>query len=277
MIKNLIAFLLLGSCLCLFQPGPVNAQNQIVGQEVTSITVRGQTIKLGDKADDVFAILKGDDKTRPPATRRNPNKPYGLIVTHFYRLENKVLEITLTLPEANGPYRVKNILIRGTEAESPKTEKVSTHLPQNTPKYKVIGRDGPSVSILVHPKTTSEQLKSLLMAFRIAREQDTFQNLETPVTSWSIKGDVVTVMIYVFSKPIWASEAKLKQFLSPKDLGSKKERLQFVKNFANNVRAYYYYAYNSLSGEPFTEEGTIGYSTSSYGEKITTKDYKRVF
>lgn len=277
MKKNLIICLFLVSYLWLFHPGPVASQDQTAGKEVSSITVRGQTLKLGDKADDVFAILKGYDKTRPPAVRQNPNNPYGLIATHFYRLENKVLEITFSLTEANGPYRVKNILVRGTEATTARSADVMVHFANNLPKYNITGSDGPAVSILVSPKTTNEQLKALLQAFQVAREKDAFQNMDPPIIRGSIRGDVVTVMVYVFNNPTWASEAKLKQFLSPKELGSKKERLNFVKSFARNVRAYYYYSYNALSREPFTEEGTIGYSTSSYGEKITTRDYKRIF
>lgn len=277
MKRNLIICLFLLPCLCLFHPWAVASQEQTAGQEVSSITVRGQTIKLGDKAEDVSAILKGYDKTRPPAVRKNRNNPYGLIVTHFYRLQNKVLEITFSLTETNGPYRVKNILVRGTEEKPAKAAEVKGLFPSNLPKYKVTGRYEHAVSILVSPKTTNEQLKALLQAFRVAREQDAFQNMDPPIIRGSIRGDWVVVMIYVFSNPNWGSQAKLKQFLSPKNLGSKNERLNFVKSFARNVRAYYYYIYNALSGEPFIEEGTIGYCTSSYGEKITTRDYKRIF
>jgi hypothetical protein len=272
---NKVTFVLF-FCLCLLFTGPANAQKSDSSNEVSSITVRGKTIKIGDKTDDVFTILKGEEKTRPPAVDKNTNYPYGLIVTHFYRLGNKVLEVTCTLTEANGPYRVKRLVLRGSKSNLGEPE-FPGQLPKNLPTYEVTGREGPSISILVPPKTTKEQLIALLQAFRTAREHDAFLKMNPPITQGSIKGDVVTVMIYVFSNPTWATEAKLKQFLSPKDLETKKNRLGFVKSLTKNIKAYYYYGYNALSGEPFIEEGTIGYSTQCYDDKIITQDYQKIF
>ncbi|MDD2901074.1 MAG: hypothetical protein PHU44_01410 [Syntrophales bacterium] len=93
------------------EPAPKTEVNP-QGKEVKSIRVRNKTIKLGDKADDVFAILKPNDRIGNPDVVEKSDQSVRLMVIHHYKVNDKIFDIVLTLPKEQGPYRVKKIIIK---------------------------------------------------------------------------------------------------------------------------------------------------------------------
>jgi hypothetical protein len=82
--------------------------------EVNNIVVRKKNIKIGDKADYVYSILKPKDRVRQPDVMQNPEHPLGLIVTQHYKVGSKIIDITFSLagPGVNeGPYLVRKIIV----------------------------------------------------------------------------------------------------------------------------------------------------------------------
>jgi len=140
---------------------------------------------------------------------------------------------------------------------------------QKLPSFKVVGRDFTSLSILVSPNTTKEQLKALVYSFREARKNNSFRQISIPPTTpKGKKGDYGIIMIFVFSEPEWASEAKLKKsakvpFNDP-----------FCKEYSKHIKAYYYYAVTPIGAPPNFEEGSIGYAENG---QILTPIYEKLF
>jgi hypothetical protein len=88
--------------------------NMIKDQEVKVISIRNTVIKLGDKADYVYSILKPKDRVREPDVVQNPKHPFGLIVTQHFKVNSKLVDITFSLagPGVNeGPYIVRKLFV----------------------------------------------------------------------------------------------------------------------------------------------------------------------
>lgn len=56
--------------------------------EVTFIKVRGETIGIGDTADQVFAVLKNDDMVNQ-TVEKDPNNPNSLLVSKDYEIKGR--------------------------------------------------------------------------------------------------------------------------------------------------------------------------------------------
>lgn len=86
--------------------------NYLKIDEVNSIKIKNKLIKVGDSADHVFAILKPEDKLKDVDVIKKSNESVGLKIIHHYRVDGKIFDIILTLPNENGPYRVKKIMLK---------------------------------------------------------------------------------------------------------------------------------------------------------------------
>ena len=85
-----------------------------ISGEVNSILVKKKNIKIGNKADYVYSILKPQDRVRQPDVINNSDHPFGLIVTQHYKIDSKLIDITFSLagPGADeGPYLVRKIKV----------------------------------------------------------------------------------------------------------------------------------------------------------------------
>ena len=141
--------------------------------EVTSITVRNGTIKVGDTSDYAFSILKPADRIKGPDIGRNDKLSIKPVVTQHYEVDGKVFDIMIVLKQ-NEPYRVVKILLVNKEpVVNPiaRSEKKGTEwsVPENIPKYKIAAKCGSFINILVSSNTTDEQLRSLVYTFKEAR------------------------------------------------------------------------------------------------------------
>jgi hypothetical protein len=149
---------------------------------------------------------------------------------------------------------------------------------QKIPQFKVVTHDGVILTITVKPDTTTNQLKSLINAFKEARANDSFQQLQIPpTTKGGIKGDYAGIEIFVFTEPEWATKDRLNRFLgkeSPYMSEEKKWREyskfynKYVKEFTSHIKAWYGL---SFSG---SEDGFIGYAE---GDTIYTNIYEKLF
>ena len=83
--------------------------------EVTSITVRNRTIKVGDTSDYAFSILKPADRIKGPDIERNDKLSIKPVVTQHYEVDGKVFDIMIVLLKQNEPYRVGKILLVNNE------------------------------------------------------------------------------------------------------------------------------------------------------------------
>jgi hypothetical protein len=138
----------------------------------------------------------------------------------------------------------------------------------NLPSFKIAGRDGSSLSILVPPDTTREQIKELICEFRKARRANTISTMVPPTTPGEEYGDYAVMIIFVFSEPRWASAAKLRDYWNPGISYSRtKTARKTHKEYEKHIRGEYYYSIGS------EEYGSVGYSDRIF----STKDYKRLF
>jgi hypothetical protein len=80
-------------------------------EQATSVRVRGNTIRVGDAADDIFNVFK----TLEPAdswktdAALDPTHPGSLLVTHHYKIEGQSFSLTFARHDAAGPYRLVRI------------------------------------------------------------------------------------------------------------------------------------------------------------------------
>lgn len=138
----------------------------------------------------------------------------------------------------------------------------------NIPSFKIAGRDGTSLSILVPPDTTREQIKQLICEFRRARRANTISKMIPPTTPGEEYGDYAVMIIFIFSEPRWASAAKLRDYWNPGVSYSRaKTARKTHKEYEKHIRGEYYYSIGS------EEYGSVGYSDRVFH----TKDYKRLF
>lgn len=128
------------------------------------------------------------------------------------------------------------------------------------PKYSAAGRDTSTVSILVPKSTSTEQLIQIINELRLAGQNQTFDQLIPPTTPGGSKGPYFVVIVFVMDNQNLANSESLKKFTKAPLTDP------FVKKFADNIRAYYYYS-------NLHEEGSLGYNDS----QIVGKGYRKLF
>jgi hypothetical protein len=139
-------------------------------------------------------------------------------------------------------------------------------LPADIPEFKVVAQDKINLNILVPKSTTKEQLKSLIFAFRQARESNSLAKMIPPTTRGGELGDYAGVWILVFSEPDWASGDKLQRFIKS-SVYSKKDT-KFDKEYVKHIKAEYWY-----SSPSHEEYGNFGYDDGM----VRSANYKKLF
>lgn len=76
--------------------------------DVTSINIRGKTVKNNDTADQVFEILKKSDMV-DQKVQKDPNNPNSLLVVKNYNVNGKRFTLYFARVRDPGPYRVIRI------------------------------------------------------------------------------------------------------------------------------------------------------------------------
>jgi hypothetical protein len=136
------------------------------------------------------------------------------------------------------------------------------------PSYKIAGRDRTSLSILVPPDATKNQIRELILEFRRARHANTLSSMIPPTTPGEEYGNYAVIVIFIFSEPRWASAAKLRDYWNPGVQYSRpKSSNKPHREYEKHIRGEYYYSIGS------GEYGSVGYSDQVFH----TKDYKRLF
>jgi hypothetical protein len=121
--------------------------NKAMFTELTSITVRNITIKVGDTSDYAFSIPKPADRIKGPDIERNDKLSIKPVVTQHYEVDGKVIDIMIVFLKQNESYRVGKILLVNKEpVVNPiaHSEKKGTEwsVPENIPKYKIAAKCG---------------------------------------------------------------------------------------------------------------------------------------
>lgn len=126
------------------------------------------------------------------------------------------------------------------------------------------GQDKTTISIIVSPTTTKDELKSLIFEFKTARADSTLSKMIPPTTRRGAFGDYAIVWIFVFSEPEWASRNNLIRFVdaSPKNPDDN----LFSQEFVKHIRAEYYYSMSS-------EYGSLGYNDGT----LHNDEYEKLF
>jgi hypothetical protein len=88
-------------------PSPVS-RAAAVPEQATSIRVRGNTIRVGDSADDIFKTLAPADSTKTDVGL-DPTHPGSLLVTHHYKIEGQSFSLTFARSSYPGSYRLVRI------------------------------------------------------------------------------------------------------------------------------------------------------------------------
>jgi len=152
----------------------------------------------------------------------------------------------------------------------------------NVPKFKVTAQYMQSVSILVEPNTTKEQLKALIYELRNARNNKALSKMLPPTTKGGKYGDYAILSVYVFSESEWATKSKLQKYMNASV--NTKADISFSKNFCKHIKAYHLYSYTRkiiAQKEPGMtwEIGSIGYyeENSSYGKGACSSEYEKLF
>jgi hypothetical protein len=141
--------------------------------------------------------------------------------------------------------------------------------PQGVVPFTVAGRASPgAVSVLVAPKTTDDQLITLINAFRTARIKGTLGQTIPPTTPKAPKGPFTVVAIFVLSDPAAGNSPMLDMFVNPKTRGISDNE----KEFGKRILAYYHYTALGAPGDQ--EEGTLGYRDEGF---LYTNRYKKLF
>ena len=83
-------------------------QRNEISAEISSISIRGKTIRIGDTADDIFKTLKPADSKKKDVGP-DPANPGSLLVTQHYEVEGKSFPLTLARNPDPGPYRLIRI------------------------------------------------------------------------------------------------------------------------------------------------------------------------
>jgi len=77
--------------------------------EVNSLKVRGKTIRIGDTADQVFAVLKKSEMVNQ-TVEKDPNNPNSLLVVKNYEVKGKKFTIYFARVQEPGPYKIIKII-----------------------------------------------------------------------------------------------------------------------------------------------------------------------
>jgi len=137
---------------------------------------------------------------------------------------------------------------------------------QNIPKIQVVWRSFIIVSVLVPPKTTTEQLKSLIYEFKKAKMSSSLTKY-IPATTPGIKGDPhAQVIIFVFSDPKWATEDEYKKY--ERASMRTKAGKSIAQTYLNHIRASY--EWYKLEAK---EYGSLGYDEGG----MQSASYKKLF
>jgi hypothetical protein len=88
-------------------PPPVSQAVTPLAQ-ATSVRVRGNTIRVGDSADDIFKTLTAAD-SRKTDVGLDPNHPGSLLVTHHYKIEGQSFALTFARGSDSSLYRLVRI------------------------------------------------------------------------------------------------------------------------------------------------------------------------
>ena len=78
--------------------------------EVNSVTIRGQKIKVGDTADQVFGVLRQSDLVSQDVGK-DPRNPSSLALTKNYKVDGKTFTVSFARVVDPGPYVVTKIVI----------------------------------------------------------------------------------------------------------------------------------------------------------------------
>jgi len=152
----------------------------------------------------------------------------------------------------------------------------------NVPKFKVTAQYMQSISILIEPNTTKEQLTALIYELRNARNNNSLSKMLPPTTKGGKYGDYAILGVYVFSESEWATKSKLQKYMNA-SVNSKAD-INFSKNLCKHIKAYYLYSLTRkliAQKEPGMtwEIGSIGYyeENSSYGKGACSPEYEKLF
>jgi hypothetical protein len=131
--------------------------------------------------------------------------------------------------------------------------------------FQVVGQEGTVLSLLVDTSTTPEQLRAFVRDLRSARKKGRLADFGIPPTTLGgSAGDHGIVMIFVFTEPAWATQARLRKSLEVS--GSD----PYYREFGEHVRAYYYF---TAAGDG-SEEGMLGYAE---GSEVYSRPHELLF
>lgn len=153
------------------------------------------------------------------------------------------------------------------------------------PKFRVVAQNGPDLALLVPQNTTTEQLKALIFEFRAARKGNTLSKMIPPTTPgqrvWIkekrsyISSDYLSVWIFVFSEPDWATLDRFNRFLDSNIYSAADQ--QFNKEYLKHIRAQYYWSLTSNS----EDSGNLGFDDDLVGvcsgDHVRSPDYQKLF
>lgn len=266
------------------QSNPVSTKtdsNEENFTEVKSIIVRNKVIKVGDKLDDVYAILKPVDRIKEPDMVRNPSMSIRPVITQHYEVDGKIFDLVIVLLKENDPYRIGKILLKpmqklGQSLSNENKTDTEWTVPQNIPKFKVSAKCGSFLNIVVSPNTTNEELKLLIYAFRDARINNAFNKMIPKTSESRINNGYAKVFIQVFTEPQWASEDKLRIVCGkgpmPNNPQERMKNIKFNDEYNKHIKAYYDYEVGPNNS--WGESGSIGYA--ELGQKYSS-NYEQLF
>ncbi len=185
--KGLLLFVLIGvglsALVLVFSPGTREGGSSTLSTEgIEKIEVAGQTIEVGDLADDVFAIVAEYRIDTPTIADGR--------ITHHY-LADKVL-FDLTFQRKGGPYYLTKIVIKDRNYQDKTAETVRATLGEPPIEYETGHSSGVLITVSVPVGTTKEGLKELLRYFHSLNEKG--------LLSKAMKGNTV---IDVFDDKKW--------------------------------------------------------------------------
>ena len=134
---------------------------------------------------------------------------------------------------------------------------------EQLPTFKVTGQHMTGLALLVPKDTSSEQLKTLVVALRKARRENRLGQFLPPTTLRGSRGQHGIVVVYIYSEPEWATTDALRKCVNAS------ANTPLYTECGRHVRAYYFYA-----AQPENEEGSVGYAE---GKKVFTKSYQKLF
>ncbi len=169
-------------------------------------------------------------------------------------------------------------------SEQPRSLRDSTITASSIPKFQVVGQCETDLAILVPQNTTAEQLKALIFEFRAARKGNTLSKMIPPTTPgqrvWIkekrsyTSSDYISVWIFVFSEPVWATSDKLRRFIDSNLISAADQ--EFNKEYIKHIRAQYYWSLTSK----LEDTGNLGFDDEIVGVfegHVKSPDYEKLF